>query len=461
MKTRLQILLLSWLSVSTLLLSSFSLNAQKAYDAILADPVKGGGIYNMYPEEVPSFTAAPKGYKPFYISHFGRHGARYSNDGHVYDDLKHIFDKAYADGKLTAKGLELMKRYNDMYPFVRQREEDLTFKGEEQEREIAHRMYMNCKRVFRKDAHVSAISSVTQRCIITMASFCQQMTKEENTLDITFDESEKFMAFMNAQSNANPTYALLGGHHGSNRSEFERDLRPFYDSLATDAILGRIFTDIQYADTLYKDKYQLTYKLFNLAASTVCLDYKEDFHDIFTPEEWYRLWEAENFLFYAYFGPSKYFNGMQCFTADTLLSEIITKADIDIAALTSKDPAVRSSAVSARLRFGHDLGIMTLFGLLKADGFNKSTDDPKAVADIWEDYNVPMASNIQLIFYRNRKGDILVRMMMNEKDIPVPVPTDTAPFYRWPDFRKYCLDRLSCARTAVADMVASHKALKK
>ena len=49
-------------------------------------------------------TKAPKGYKPFYISHYGRHGAR-SNWGETqYNALIDILKAAKEDGLLTASG---------------------------------------------------------------------------------------------------------------------------------------------------------------------------------------------------------------------------------------------------------------------------------------------------------------------------------------------------------------------
>ena len=59
------------------LLLAATADAQSAYDEIKADIDKAGGVYFMYPFDTPSATPAPKGYEPFYISHYGRHGARY------------------------------------------------------------------------------------------------------------------------------------------------------------------------------------------------------------------------------------------------------------------------------------------------------------------------------------------------------------------------------------------------
>ncbi|MDE6073176.1 MAG: histidine-type phosphatase, partial [Muribaculaceae bacterium] len=47
---------------------------------MLSNPDKCGGVYYAYPiasDSTVRSTPAPKGYKPFYISQYVRHGSRY------------------------------------------------------------------------------------------------------------------------------------------------------------------------------------------------------------------------------------------------------------------------------------------------------------------------------------------------------------------------------------------------
>ena len=55
----------------------------------------------------------------------------------------------------------------------------------------------------------------------------------------------------------------------------------------------------------------------------------------------------------------------------------------------------------------------------------------------------PMAANIQIVFFENKKGDILVKFLHNEKEVHVAVKTDMWPYYHWNDVREYYLERLS------------------
>ena len=45
-----------------------------------------------------------------------------------------------------------------------------------------------------------------------------------------------------------------------------------------------------------------------------------------------------------------------------------------------------------------------------------------------------------MIFFEKKGGsadDVLVKFMLNEKEVKVPVETDIFPFYRWKDVRKF------------------------
>ena len=57
-----------------------------------------------------------------------------------------------------------------------------------------------------------------------------------------------------------------------------------------------------------------------------------------------------------------------------------------------------------------------------------------------------MGCNIQLIFYRPKKGkqgDILVKAMLNERETTLPITTDQWPYYKWQDLRKYYTGKLA------------------
>ena len=73
-------------------------------DALRADRMRVGGNLIPYSHGDLSETPAPKGYKPFYISHYGRHGSRHTWAGDRYELLFGIFGKADSLGILSDKG---------------------------------------------------------------------------------------------------------------------------------------------------------------------------------------------------------------------------------------------------------------------------------------------------------------------------------------------------------------------
>ena len=76
-----------------------------------------------------------------------------------------------------------------------------------------------------------------------------------------------------------------------------------------------------------------------------------------------------------------------------------------------------------------------------------SVDDPYTLYRHWADFKIsPMAANLQIVFFHKKKGDpkddILVKVLLNEKEVHLPIETDRFPFYRWEDFRAYCMGLL-------------------
>ena len=68
-----------------------------------------------------------------------------------------------------------------------------------------------------------------------------------------------------------------------------------------------------------------------------------------------------------------------------------------------------------------------------------STGDWQKIADTYRTYRIiPMCGNVQLIFFRKPgNDDILVKLLLNEREVTLPVKTDSAPFYHWKDVRAY------------------------
>ena len=61
-------------------------------------------------------------------------------------------------------------------------------------------------------------------------------------------------------------------------------------------------------------------------------------------------------------------------------------------------------------------------------------------------FQVPMATNCQMIFYRNKKGEVLTKVLYNEKEVLIPdVQPVSGPYYRWTDLKAHFLEQIKKA----------------
>ena len=146
-------------------------SAQSYVDLIKANPAMAGANMMNYHFEKLDYTPAPKGFKAFYISHYGRHGSRYdANDEHASVAWP-VMKKADSLGLLTDAGKAFYKDFNQVME-----EQDgmygmLTRLGAEEHRAIASRMADNFPEVFKgRDGRdeIYCQSTIIPRCIMSM-----------------------------------------------------------------------------------------------------------------------------------------------------------------------------------------------------------------------------------------------------------------------------------------------------
>ncbi|MBQ6278615.1 MAG: histidine-type phosphatase, partial [Muribaculaceae bacterium] len=89
--------------------------------------------YQAYPDKnLPTLTPAPKGYTPFFINHYGRHGSRWLIDPKDYSIPVEQLSKGEINGKLTERGKEVLAACRNMLEASRQRLGELSDIGAEQ-----------------------------------------------------------------------------------------------------------------------------------------------------------------------------------------------------------------------------------------------------------------------------------------------------------------------------------------
>lgn len=411
---------------------SFALSAlaQKPREEINANILLSGSNYVAYQGPQSALTPVPKGYVPFYLSHYGRHGSRYLIGTNDYERPYKVLDKADRLGKLTALGKDVKKRVKAIWDEAKGRDGELTKLGALQHKQIARRMLQNFPEIFEGETNVDAKSTVVIRCILSMENALQQMLVMNPKLVITHDASYHDMYYMNQPDKYLDSLKKVGTSDAAYVEFTKRHSHP-------ERLMSTLFND----DTYWKDSINsvdLYRKLFSLASNQQSTDLRDkvSLYDLFTKEEVYDLWQCNNAFWYIAYGPSKLSGGVQPYSQRNLLRKIISEADSCIAL---KHPG-------ATLRYGHDTMVMPLTCLLGLDGLDIQIDDLEQLDDAnWRNYDIfPMGCNLQFVFYRNKKDDkdIIFKVLRNENEATLPLSTDMAPYYHWSDFKKYYLDKL-------------------
>ena len=107
--------------------------------------------------------------------------------------------------------------------------------------------------------------------------------------------------------------------------------------------------------------------------------------------------------------------------------------------IETADTVIASGTNAVSLRFGHDTNLAPLAALMGMNQLTTATTDWETIADTYRTYRIiPMCGNVQLVFYRKKDNDdILMKALLNEREVILPVKTDKAPYYHWEDVKKY------------------------
>ena len=391
------------------------------FDQIKAYPYRAYGMDCPYPSEKPILTKSPKGYKPFYISHYGRHGSRYYWNDQLYRDLDSLLSQAQRKNLLTAEGKAFYAKFMEAKDELKTGVSELTQLGWEQHQRIAHTMYDNFPEVFKKGGNVLAISSLTGRCVISMASFCQELVQCNPKIEIREQSSRFTLDGVVPTDRQNPVkhqFPRAKAKYEKNRDQFKSD------NTLRGKVVARVFTS---TEGLPGNPERIGSDLINLYSSLPNIGHEGMMGNIVTDEEMAQQWEASNLGSYSWVFTPQY-------DMIPILQDIIKKADAVISG--------QSDRISD-LRFGHDTCLGPLTVLMGINGADLDPEDPYEVKYCYQNWETCKASNIQLVFYRSKKSgaDVLLKCLLNGAEATLPVPTDCAPYYKWSDFRKFYTDR--------------------
>ena len=397
-------------------------SAQTSKKEIFNDIYRTGSNYFTYPgPSTKPLTKAPAGYVPFYISHYGRHGSRYMSNNEYYVSAIQKLDSAQQQGILTAKGEDVLEKLRIGYADAWHRDGDLTSLGARQHQGIAHRMFERFPELLSQPLKVDAKSSTSRRCMLSMFNFCQELQSQNPSLEISMNASKRDMKYVVEDLGIKPKVTPASdGFEQQRAAIFEGAHNP-------QRLMASLFSDQEKASRFINGR-DLMEALYNVAEDLQNVpELNISLIDVFTKDELFNMWTGYNAGWLLNTGlvpgSTPYYQQQQ-----EVLDSIVSKAD----------QVISKGVPTITLRFSHDSSVLPLAYLL---GLKEARGGKTDIANLYKyisiDKIIPMAANIQLIFYRKEgSDDVLVKFLLNENETSVPMKTDCYPYYHWKDVRE-------------------------
>lgn len=391
-------------------------------------------------------TAVPAGYQAFYIDHIGRHGSRYLSKSKYEDIAYSVLTLAEKNNQLTDMGKSLLKQIIRINALNRNHYGELTDLGRKDISLISQRMLNNYPTVF-KGQKIEVISSTSPRAKETAEIFVKpfkanypdihifQPPENKQTLLRFFEYSPAYDAYKKSK-NIKAALKLL--ERATKTEDMSQDVArliftaDFIHQLNNGVALSEK-SSIKTADFVIAI-YQLYQELLSFPPETLAGNHL-DFSDYFTQDQlvWFNtVVTAKNFL---QIGPAFDVKGIQVKIAAPLLLDMLKTAD---KAITDKN-------VDANLRFAHAETVSPLATLLELEGAYTAVNSVEDYPSVWQaERIIPMGANIQWIFYQSNQPNqpILIKVMLNEREVHLPLPTNNFPYYQSDEVKQYYKNKL-------------------
>lgn len=379
------------------------------------------GSQTLYVKVDENYTKEPEGFTPFYINHLGRHGARYLSSSKSIDKILNELIEASERKELTPLGEELLKDVLQLKNSEEGKYGLLSQIGKDMEFGIGKRMYKNYPQVFKENREILAEATYVKRTQESMNEFLKTFKEnisEDNVKTKINKKADPILRFFDL--NLEYIEFKENGDWKTMLNSFQNRSKIYLE------ITNRIFKSKDMLSA--KNSLKFTTDLYGLYTNQYDIGENVGLSKYFTQEELKYFWANKNLSMYLEKGPSSVGQNLPMDISFALLEDF----------LSTSENAIKNENIAANLRFAHAETVVPFASLLKIDFASKQTNDLNNVENIWKDYEVsPMGVNIQWIFYKNEKNDILVKMLYNEKEINFPIESNMKPYYKWDDVRKY------------------------
>ncbi|MBR5551990.1 MAG: hypothetical protein IKV83_08755 [Muribaculaceae bacterium] len=407
-------------------LFSISLSLLIAITSFAADPTATKYSSADCQGSLKPYTAPTKEYTypdslaPVFINHVGRHGSRFPASATHCKAMLEALENAKNQGTITARGKELLTLVESVMEKANGQWGALDDLGVAEQRGIAARMYSRYPSLF-KGKKVEAISSYSPRCVMSMYSFTHQLTRMNNSIELTTASGRGKSSLMRPfdVEMSYKDFIELGAWKEPYQQHFDKVV----PTSAIERVLGK---DYNYGEINSKD---LAIVEYYVIAGMSAMEMECDASKYFTTEEYNALWSCFNLRQYLQ-RTATTLSSVPADIASPLLCDIIESTDLVV-------ERGGNTSVSAKLRFGHAETLMPLLSLMRLKGCNYKTNYFDTVAKNWQDFNVvPMSANIQFILFKNSKGEFYLRIDRNEEPIAF-IPNSTEIYVPWEKARQY------------------------
>lgn len=359
---------------------------------------------SMMPYPIPDENISlPDSLTAVFINHVGRHGSRFPASSR--DVVKVINALATADSAkaLTPAGEELLHLAKFVNETVNNRWGALDSLGMAEQRGIASRMFNNYKHLFNNTA-ISAMSSYSPRCLMSMYEFTHQLDRLNNHIEITTTSGRQNSPLLRPFDN-DPDF-----QEWVKEGSWKEADNMQYETLMPTAPARKLFSG-EYATSLSSESArELTFHIFKLLQGLPAMGLNQQIEKYFTRAEANQAWSCTNLSHYLEWTAT---------TLSTAPAEIAAPLLVNL--LSTAENAVNGeNEYNVILRFGHAETLYPLLSLMRLDGCYYLTNYFDTVALHWKDFDItPMAANLQMIVAKTKKGKIYVRFDLNEKPIPL------------------------------------------
>lgn len=407
------------------------------------------GTKTPYQPQQEVYTAPPAGFTPVWINYVGRHGARFLTKAGSDIRVLEVLQQAEKAGGLTRTGKKVKNMAARFLTIEQGNYENISLLGAAEQAAIGKRMRMRDSAVFTGKGLLVRVTHkirTKQSADAFVSSYADYPGPADYEMVRDADENE--LRF----------YDLSPAYQQYRKSRLVTDR---LDSLDKDpqteavvsGVAARLFTRAwqkqqgkkELLAGLAEDLYDLYSVQYSVPLEMKQRGYTTDsinFRIAFTTKELAWMDFKSGAADFLEKGAGLDTLGVQVRIAVPLLLDFLN---------TTSTVVAGSGKYDALLRFTHAEAISpfaTLLGIPEASipsvavyGYNKG----------WQAGNIiPLSANIQWIIYSNGR-DRLVKVLLNEKEVALPLATDQYPYYRWKDVQEYYLKKLKALGVSPGD----------